>query len=359
MAEPETCSTPSSSAGLLTLLAFLSAALIVVVLPFARPLFWAALAGVMFQPLFRWFLSRWPEKDNRAAGATLLVITVAIIIPAVMIGSAVVEQVIALFLAFREGQIDVGLYFEQVFNALPGTIRAALERSGLGNLAGVQDQLQAFASQSIGAIAQQAIAIGSGVAGWALAFAVGLYASFFLIRDGKRIGDTIQRTLPLQPHVTRRLSERFLSIMRATVKGSIVVGLVQGTIGAITFWIVGMPSVILLGLAMAIASLLPAIGTALIWAPVAVYLLATGAIWEGLVVAFSGIAIIGMVDNILRPILVGRDTGIADWVILVTTLGGIGLLGLSGIIVGPLVAGLFITGCDIYRERNESSAAAE
>ena len=114
---------------------------------------------------------------------------------------------------------------------------------------------------------------------------------------------------------------------------------------------------ILLGVVMAIASLLPAIGPAIVWGPAAIYLLATGAIWEGVVVMVSGVALIGMVDNVLRPILVGRDTGIPDWVILVTTLGGIALLGLSGIVVGPLVAGLFIAGWTTLAEQREAASA--
>jgi predicted PurR-regulated permease PerM len=104
---------------------------------------------------------------------------------------------------------------------------------------------------------------------------------------------------------------------------------------------------------MAIAALLPAIGPAIIWAPVAVYLLATGAVWQAVVVILSGVLVIGVADNVLRPILVGRDTGIPDWLVLVTTLGGIDLLGLSGIVVGPLVGALFITGWHIMTEKRE------
>lgn len=104
---------------------------------------------------------------------------------------------------------------------------------------------------------------------------------------------------------------------------------------------------------MAIASFLPAVGPAIVWVPVAIYLLATGAIWQGIVVIVSGVALVGLVDNLLRPMLVGRDTGIPDWLILVTTLGGIAFLGLSGIVVGPLVAGLFLASWSILREQRE------
>ena len=113
---------------------------------------------------------------------------------------------------------------------------------------------------------------------------------------------------------------------------------------------------------MALVALLPAVGPALVWVPVAIYLLATGAVWQGVVVVVSGVAVIGLADNILRPILVGRDAGIPDWLVLVTTLGGIEVAGLSGIVVGPLVAALFLTGWQILTEEREGrriSAAAD
>ena len=344
--------------GFLLFLALVTLALLVVVLPFAQPLLWATLAAIMFQPLFRWFLARLPERDNQAALATLLVIFIAVIVPAFAIGSAVVNEAAGLVVAFQEGRINVADWFEQVFAALPPNVQESLDASGWGDLSDLQQRAQEFLQASLGLIAQQAIAIGGSVFGFVLAFGIALYVSYFLLRDGRNIGETLLASLPFERSIADRLAERFLGIVRATIKGSVVVGLVQGALGAITFWIVGIPSVLLLGVIMAIASLLPAIGPAIVWVPAAVYLLATGAIWQGVVVIVSGVAVIGMIDNVLRPILVGRDTGIPDWLILVTTLGGIALLGLSGIVVGPLVAGLFIGGWSILREQREASPAA-
>ena len=339
--------------GFLLFLAAVTLALVVVVLPFAQPLLWAALAAIMFQPLFRWFHARLSGGDNRAALASLLVIFVAVVVPAFAIGSAVVNEAAGLVIAFQEGQINVADWFDSIFAALPGNIQASLDAQGWGDLSDLQQRAQEFLQASLGLIAQQAISIGGSVFGFVLSFGIALYVSYFLLRDGRRIGEAILASLPMDRIIADRLALRFLSIVRATIKGSVVVGLVQGALGAITFWIVGIPSVLLLGVIMAIASLLPAIGPAIVWAPAALYLLATGAIWQGIVVLVSGVAVIGMVDNVLRPILVGRDTGIPDWLILVTTLGGIALLGLSGIVVGPLIAGLFLAGWSILREQRE------
>lgn len=337
--------------GFLLFLALVSFALLVVVLPFFQPLLWAVLAAVLFQPLYQWFLTRRRGHETQSALLTLVVILLAVVLPAMWIGSAVVDEAAQLFLAFREGEIDVAMYFSQVFSALPANIQASLDSAGFGNLGEVQERATAFVQASLGMIAQQALAIGGSVFGFVLGFAIALYVGFFLLRDGRVVAENVLAALPFERSIADRLAERFLVLVRATIKGSVVVGLVQGALGAITFWIVGIPSVLLLGVIMAIASLLPAVGPAIVWVPAAIYLLATGAIWEGIVVIISGVAVIGMIDNVLRPILVGRDTGIPDWLILITTLGGIALFGLSGIVIGPLIAGLFLASWSILGEQ--------
>ncbi|MXO91644.1 AI-2E family transporter [Pontixanthobacter aquaemixtae] len=339
--------------GFVLFLALVTLALLLVIWPFARPLLWATLAAIMFQPLFQWFRRKLGGSDSRCAAAALLIITVAVLIPAFFVGSIAVEQMVEVFFAFRDGEIDVAAWFTQIHDALPLGIQASLDNAGFGNLQGLLDKAQDFARESTGAIARQAVTIGSSAAGFVLAFGVGLYATFFLLRDGKTIGRAVVGALPMERDIAERLADKFLNIVRATVKGSVVVGLVQGALGAITFAIAGVPSAMLFGLLMAVFSLLPALGPAIVWGPVAVWLLATGAIWQGILVIVSGIVVIGMADNLLRPILVGRDTGIPDWMILVTTLGGIGLMGLSGIVVGPLVAGLFLAAWTISKEQRE------
>ena len=337
--------------GFVLFLALATLALIFVVWPFATPLLWAMLAAIMFQPLYQRILGWRPERENQAALLTLGVIFVAVIVPGFVIGGMVVDQAAAMFGALRSGQVDIAGWVEQIVAALPATLQSSIEESGWTDLSQLRERAQEVVEASIGLLAQQAISIGSGALGFLLAFGVGLYVTYFLLRDGGKVGPAILESLPLQSSITEKLAGKFLSIVRATIKGSVVVGLVQGLLGAITFWIVGLPSVLLFGLLMAIASMLPAVGAGLVWVPAAIWLLATGQIWQGVVVTVSGIAVIGMADNVLRPILVGRDTGIPDWIILVTTLGGIATLGLSGIVLGPLVAGLFLAAWSIVLEQ--------
>ncbi|HYI43049.1 MAG TPA: AI-2E family transporter [Sphingomicrobium sp.] len=346
----------SERSGFLLFLALITVALTYVAWPFASALLWAVLAAIMFQPLYQWMLPRLSGRENRAAVATLLIITVAVVVPAIAIGNIIVGQVLQIYAALQSGGLDAAGYFEQAHENLPARLRSMLDASGYGDFDVLQDRISAFLRDSVGLIASRALVIGGNALAFVLAFAVGLYVTYFLLRDGRRIGATVKDTLPLDRATAERLTSSFVAIVRATIKGSIVVGLVQGLLGTITFWIVGFPSAVLLGLLMAIFSLLPAVGPALVWVPIAAYLLLTGSIWQGVVVIVSGALIIGLADNLLRPVLVGRDTGIPDWLVLVTTLGGIAAFGLSGIVVGPVVAGLFLAGWSIYREQRHGSA---
>ena len=170
--------------GFFLFLGAVSLGLVLVVWPFVAPLLWAVLAAIMFQPLYRWFQARFPGRDSESALLTLLVIFIAVIIPALWIGSAVVSEAAGLVAAFQQGQIDVAQWFEQVLGILPASVRAGLNESGWGDFEALVARAQDFLQASLGFIAQQAISIGGSIFGFLLAFAVGLYVSFFLIRDG-------------------------------------------------------------------------------------------------------------------------------------------------------------------------------
>lgn len=350
--------------GLILFLVLITVGLVLIVSGFLGALLWAALAALLFQPLFQRLLRRWPGRRNQAAGVTLLILTFAVVIPALIVASLVVDQAAGVYNQIRTGQISFAGYFQQMHDALPDRLQQMLDRSGYGSFERAQARISQVLSASASVLASRALSIGANAAAFLLSFGVGLYVTYFLLRDGDRIGPSIVRALPLEPGISSRLAERFCAVVRATIKGSGIVALVQGALGAITFWIVGLPAALLWGVMMAIAALLPAIGPAIVWGPVAIYLLAIGNIWQAVVVIASGVLVIGLADNVLRPILVGRDTGIPDWLVLVSTLGGIELLGLSGIVVGPLAAALFLVGWEILTEKRlgilpETEPAAE
>ncbi len=308
----------------------------------------------MFQPLYRRMLRQVRGRRNPAAGLSLLVIFFAVMVPAAYIGTLVVEQAIVLVTTLQQQPIDLAAIFDAVYTSLPAFAREALDRSGWADMGTVQQRLQQLLTESAGLIATHAVSIGSGALSFFLSFGVALYVMFFLLRDGERIGRTVLCAMPVERSIADRLAERFLGIVRATIKGTGVVAIVQGALGWITLTIVGVPSALLLGVVMAIFSLIPVIGTVVVWGPVGLWLLFSGSVWQGLFVLVTGAVVISSVDNVLRPILVGRDTGIPDWIILITTLGGITFVGFSGIVLGPLVAGLFLASWSILREQREA-----
>jgi predicted PurR-regulated permease PerM len=169
-----------------------------------------------------------------------------------------------------------------------------------------------------------------------------LYLTFFLLRDGVTLNRRIRSAVPLRPEIRDRLVDHFVMVVRATIKGTVVVAILQGLVGGIIFWMLGIPGALLWGLAMGFFSLIPAIGTGIIWVPVAAYLLVTGAVWQGVVLILCGLFVIGMIDNLVQPFLVGKDTRMPDFVVLIATLSGIELFGLNGVIIGPVIAALFI-----------------
>jgi predicted PurR-regulated permease PerM len=158
--------------------------------------------------------------------------------------------------------------------------------------------------------------------------------------------------IPIKAAHKRELLGKFVVVTRATVKGNVVVAAVQGLLGGLAFWVLGVHAALLWGVVMAVLSLLPAVGTALVWLPVAVYLMFTGEPAKGIGLVIYGVVVIGLVDNVLRPLLVGKDTRMPDYVVLISTVGGMALFGINGFVLGPLIAAMFIAAWGIVAEDN-------
>lgn len=185
--------------------------------------------------------------------------------------------------------------------------------------------------------------IGKNTLGAALGFGVMLYLLYFFLKDGAQLVRMIFRTIPLERHVKSHLFARFAALFRATVKGTVVVAIVQRALGGIAFCFAGIEGSLLWGALMAFLSLIPAVGTALIWIPAVIYLVATDIMFTALLITAWFVVVIGLSDNVLRPLLVGKDTKMPDWLVLIATLGGLSIYGINGFVIGPLIAALFIT----------------
>ncbi len=292
----------------------------------------------------RRLLLRLKSRRNLASLCTLGACLVIAVLPVIVIGVLLVQEGTALYKNIESGRLDIAGQVAQFKHLLPGSFQRLLDRFGLGDLDGLQG------SQFL---ASQAVSVGQGTFEFVVSFFIMLYLLFFFLRDGPELVRRIRAAVPLAEQQKRRLQLKFNRVVRATVKGNLVVAVTQGGLGGLIFWLLDIPSALLWAVVMGFLSLLPAVGAGIVWAPVAVYFLLSGAIWQGVVLALFGVFVIGLVDNLLRPILVGKDTRMPDYLILISTLGGLSVFGLNGFVIGPLIAALFLSSWDIFTENKK------
>src|SRR5690606_26393642 len=245
-------------------------------------------------------------------------------------------------------ELNFGRYLQQVFEALPPWAAGILERFGILDLGDLWERLSAGLMKGGQFLATRAASIGQNTFQFIVQMFVMLYLLFFLLRDGDEIARRIRAAVPLGPEQRQGLFRKFTQVIRATVKGNVVIAVLQGVLGGLIFWLLGIHAALFWAVVMAILSLLPAVGTALVWGPVAIYFIATGSVWQGIVLVAYGILVIGLVDNVVRPILVGKDTKMPDYIVLISTLGGLAVFGVNGFVIGPLIAALFMVAWSIF-----------
>jgi predicted PurR-regulated permease PerM len=327
---------------LLFLLATVSVALIWILLPFYGTILWGAIIALLFQPLHRRLVKKFNGGKTLAALVTLGVVLVIVILPLALVTASLTREAAGLFQRIHSGELNPVMFFQKVYEALPSWVTSMLDRAGLVDFPTLQKRLAAGIAQGSQFFATQAVSIGQNTFEFLASLFITLYLAFFLVRDGEELVRTIRRAIPLAPAHKAELMEKFTTVIRATVKGNLLVAVVQGALGGLAFWYLGVGAAMLWAVLMAFMSLLPAVGAAIVWAPVAVYFLATGAVTQGVGLIAYGVLVIGLVDNLLRPILVGKDTRMPDYVVLITTVGGIAIFGINGFVIGPAIAAMFI-----------------
>ena len=332
----------------LALLAAVTAAFVWVLLPFFGAVLWGVALAILFTPLFKWLLRKMPGKRNAAALSTLALCLFIVILPLAMVGVSLVQEIALVTQNIRSGEINFATYFQQILDALPQWMLNLVQRFNLGNMEAWQARISAGAAQGSQLVASQALTIGQNTFDFLVSFFVMLYLLFFLVRDGAELSKKMRDALPLAKPHTHYLLNKFTTVIRATIKGNVAVAVAQGTLGGLTFWFLGVQGALLWAVLMAFLSLLPAVGAALIWGPVAIYYLATGQWWQGGVLIFVGVFVIGLVDNILRPLLVGKDTQMPDYIVLMSTIGGMAIFGINGFVVGPVIAALFMAAWSLF-----------
>lgn len=326
--------------------------------PFFEAILWAIILAVLFAPLQRWLRLRLGERQNVAALLSLAVILLMVILPVALIARAFLREVGVAYAMFQAGELEILAYLERMQGILPSWVIGQLNEWGLTDFAGIREKLAAGLSKAAQFIAARALVIGENTFAFILNSFILLYLLFYLLRDGGRLALRMRDAIPLDAGLQAMLSGKFAEVIRATVKGSLVVAMVQGALGGAIFWLLGIHAAVLWGVVMAVLALVPAVGAGLIWAPAALYLLATGEIWQGVVLIAFGVLVIGLVDNFLRPILVGKATRMPDYLVLISTLGGIAAFGISGFVTGPLIAALFIAVWDVVATSRATERAS-
>ncbi|MBC7958186.1 MAG: AI-2E family transporter [Cytophagales bacterium] len=336
---------------LLLLLATVSLALIWVLLPFYGTILWACIIALLFTPVHRWLLDRLKYRRTLAALLTLLVVVVMVLVPFALISAALAREAMLVFDRLQSGEWDLVLKLHQLFDRLPGPAMTLLDWFGLDDFGALQRRLSEGLAKGTQFIGTRALSIGQNTFEFVADLFITTYIAFFLIRDGEALTRAIRRAIPLEPPDKAELVDKFTTVIRATVRGNLLVAAIQGTLGGLAFWFLGVGAALLWGVLMAFLSLLPAIGAALVWFPVSLYFFATGATWQGLALLAYGVLVIGLVDNLLRPFLVGKDTGMPDYVVMITTLGGMAVMGINGFVLGPTIAAMFIAVWHIHGVR--------
>ncbi|MEO7932174.1 MAG: AI-2E family transporter [Chthoniobacterales bacterium] len=336
------------TAFVLILVIAISALFLGVIWPFLQPLFLAAIFSGLCRPLFRWFVKICKGRRSLASALTLLVLFLLIAGPISAFVGVVINQ--------AAGISDEAIPWLQVHLQASGATDArewlAHRFPPLANY--LPDQAKIVenagnAAKAAGhALVAGASAMTASTANFLLNLFVMLYAMFFFLKDGTAILERIFYYIPLQHDDEVRMLDRLTSVTRATVKGTLLIGLIQGTLAGIGFAIAGIGGAAFWGTLMVLLSVVPGIGATLIWVPAVIFLFVSGQTLAGTLLGIWCAAVVGTIDNVLRPSLVGKDAKMPDLLIMVGTLGGLFLFGPIGFIIGPVICGLFLTAWDIY-----------
>jgi predicted PurR-regulated permease PerM len=337
---------------LLGLVLLASAALGWILLPFYGTLMWSIIIAVLFMSTNRWILGKMHGRRNLAAMATMLLVLLIVVLPLAIVSGMLSHELALLYQQVQAGETKPAVFFQRAFGMLPPSAVKVLHALGLGDFVTAQRKLSLGLAQASQWVAGQVFSFGQDTFNFVVSTFVTLYISFFMIRDGHDIAHLLRRGVPLARQHKQELQTKFVTVIRATVKGNLLVACIQGMLGGLAFWFLDVGGALLWAVLMAILSLLPAVGAALVWLPVAIYFFVTGSIWQGVALCAWGVIVIGLIDNLLRPVLVGRDTGLPDYLVLITTIGGIAVFGINGFVLGPVIAAMFIATWHIYFNAN-------
>lgn len=328
------------------LLAAVTYGFFVILKPFFYPLFWAAILASIFYPVYKKIKDK-TKSPSLSSALTLVVILVIIVLPLILISALVVKETVDLYGAAANNSGQITSDIQNFLNAVqknPITQKLQLNQVfSAEQLTELAQKFSGYILTSVGVITQNSLM-------FIAMFVIMFYALFFFVRDGEKLLRQLMHLCPLGDRYEKILYEKFTSTVRATIKGTMTVGLIQGILGFLMFAAAGIKGSVIWGVLMVIMACIPAVGTYFIWLPVAIAQIIIGNTGTGIGMILFGSLVIGTIDNFLRPILVGRDSQLHPLLVLFSTLGGIATFGISGFVIGPVIASLLLAFWEMYDE---------
>jgi predicted PurR-regulated permease PerM len=330
---------------LILLVVAISAAFVTMIRMFLLTILLAAIFAGVTRPLYLQLQHALRGRSALASAATLLLLLVLVITPLILLAGAVASEAVRVAENVRpwiEARLEEPGLIDEAIRDLPY----------IEYIEPLRAEIMARGAEFVGAIGTflaNALSIATrGTVVFFFHFFLLLYTMFFFLKDGPRMLESVMSYLPFADADKDQMLDRFTSVTRATLKGTVLIGVAQGALAGLAFLVVGIDGAIFWTTLMVVLSIIPGVGAALVWVPAVILLIAQGAIWQGIGLTIFCALVVGTVDNILRPRLVGRDTKMHDLLILFSTLGGLVAFGIMGFIVGPILAALFITVWEMF-----------
>jgi predicted PurR-regulated permease PerM len=332
--------------GFIILLVIITVFFLYIIKPFFYAIFWAALLAGIFMPLHR-VLNKKIKNPNLCASATLVIILLCLIIP---IGLLIHLLILEAFDIYKSFDSQSGAWMETLTATLNAMSQSALFANFHIDQAFILEKSQDIIKAVTGYIISHISDFTQNTIVIIIKFAAMLYTLFYFLRDGERLLEAISSHMPVNKRYLNTFSHQFLSTAKAALKFTFVIGGIQGFLGGMIFYITGIERTLVWGVIMLGLSILPAVGCSFVWVPAGIIMLFLGNIWQGIAILVFGAVVISSVDNLLRPVLLGRDTNMHALLIFFSTLGGIAVLGISGFVMGPIIAALFMASWKLFLE---------
>ncbi len=314
--------------------------------PFAYPIFWAAVIAALFYPFYTW-LNGWLKHPNLSATITLLAVILVILIPLLILGTLLLKEAVNLYGTLSSSGNLWTAALERVTNFFKyNSYNAQLhidENFWGAKFTEVSQNVLNYIFTWLTSLTQNSVVL-------VFMFITMLYTLFFFVRDGAKMLKKLLYLSPIGDKYEVMLYNKFTVAASTIIKGTIILGGVQGALGGIIFAITGIEGALIWAIIMTLCSIIPGVGSAIVWLPAGIVMLVTGHIWQGVAILLVGTVVISTVDNLLRPLIVGKRLDMHPLLILFSTLGGLAMFGISGFMIGPIIAALFLAFWEMYEE---------